>query len=329
MNPVAIPEQATSAPESSSPKPKVWQRPTFRIAVSTIILILLFTILPAKQILAAVKRIPPVLGLGLLCAYLGLHLLGVVKWRILINSAGANLGLFAATRCYYGGLFGNVFLPSLVGGDVVRAGMAFFHSRSKSAIVLGSLMDRVQDVLGLATITALGVLLLPGTLDYRTHKVFWMLTGILVLGGVVCLAAVVAVPARKLPFKARRLMAKLRRGVRSMYRRPAKMILAFVLGMGLQVSQVAINFCLGEATGLHISPKLWLFAWPLAKISALLPVTQGGIGVRDAALIGLLAPFGIPPTSAAAVSLTFQAIVLTGGLIAGFIAFVLGRYARK
>jgi glycosyltransferase 2 family protein len=329
MNPAVTSEQAPAAPEISSPRPKVWQRPAFRIAGSTIILILLFTILPAKQIVAAVKRIPPVLGLGLLCAYLGLHLLGVVKWRILINSAGANLGIFAATRCYYGGLFGNVFLPSLVGGDVVRGGMAFFYSRSKSAIVLGSLMDRVQDVLGLATITAIGVLLLPGTLDYRTHKIFWMLTGILVLGGVLCLAAIVAMPARKLPFKARRLMAKLRRGVRSMYRRPAKMILAFILGMGLQVSQVAINFWLGEATGLHISPTLWLFAWPLAKISALLPVTQGGIGVRDAALIGLLAPFGIAPASAAAVSLTFQAIVLAGGLIAGFIAFLLGRYARK
>ncbi|HEY6339990.1 MAG TPA: lysylphosphatidylglycerol synthase transmembrane domain-containing protein [Bryobacteraceae bacterium] len=329
MTPAATTEKEALPPEISASKPKVWQRPWFRIAGSAIILILLFTILPAKQIVAAVKRIPPVLGLGLLCGYLGLHLLGVVKWRILINSAGADLGLFAATRCYYGGLFGNVFLPSLVGGDVVRAGMAFSHSRSKSAIVLGSLMDRVQDVLGLATITAIGVLLLPGTLDYRTHKLFWMLTGVLVLGGAACLGLVIAVPARKLPFKARRLMAKLRRGVRSMYRRPAKMILAFLLGMGLQVSQVAINFWLGEATGLHISPKLWLFAWPLAKISALLPVTQGGIGVRDAALISLLAPFGIAPASAAAVSLTFQAIVLTGGLIAGFIAFVLGRHARK
>lgn len=329
MTPAAIPQKETLVPEISASKPKIWKRPWFRIAGSAIILILLFTILPGKQIVAAVKRIPPVLGLGLLCAYLGLHLLGVMKWRILINSAGANLGLFSAIRCYYGGLFGNIFLPSLVGGDVVRAGMAFFYSPSKSAIVLGSLMDRVQDVLGLATITAIGVLLLPGTLDYRTHKVFWMLTGVLVLGGATCLGLLIAVPARKLPFKARRLMAKLRRGIRSMYRRPAKMILAFILGMGLQTSQVAINFFLGEATGLHISPRLWLFAWPLAKISALLPVTQGGIGVRDAALIGLLAPFGIAPTSAAAVSLTFQAIVLTGGLIAGFIAFVLGRYARK
>jgi glycosyltransferase 2 family protein len=329
MTPSVISLKDNHAPENSAPTPKIWQRPWFRIAASALVLLLLFTFLPGRQILASIKRIPPVLGLGLLCAYLGLHLLGVVKWRILINSAGADLDFFPAIRCYYGGLFGNIFLPSLVGGDVVRAGMAFLHSRSKSAIVLGSLMDRVQDVLGLAAVTGFGILLLPGTLDYRTHKVFWTLAALLALGGASCVAALVAIPARKLPFKARRLMAKLRRGVRSMYRKPARMIAAFILGMGLQVSQVAINYSLGEATGIHISPGLWLFAWPLAKITALVPVTQGGIGVRDAALVGLLAPFGVPAARTAAVSLTFQAIVLIGGLVAGFISFLMGKYGRR
>jgi glycosyltransferase 2 family protein len=37
-----------------------------------------------------------------------------------------------------------------------------------------------------------------------------------------------------------------------------------------------------------------LFAWPLAKIAAVVPITQGGIGVREAALVVLLAPFGAP-----------------------------------
>jgi len=36
---------------------------------------------------------------------------------------------------------------------------------------------------------------------------------------------------------------------------------------------------------------VWLFAWPLGRISVLLPVTQGGIGVREAAL----AAFGAAP----------------------------------
>jgi uncharacterized membrane protein YbhN (UPF0104 family) len=72
---------------------------------------------------------------------------------------------------------------------------------------------------------------------------------------------------------------------------------------------------------------MWLFAWPLAKLSALVPITQGGIGVREATLVGLLAPFGAPPVFTAAVGLLFQAIVISGGLIAGLIALLIGRFS--
>jgi uncharacterized membrane protein YbhN (UPF0104 family) len=63
----------------------------------------------------------------------------------------------------------------------------------------------------------------------------------------------------------------------------------------------------------------------MAKLSALVPVTQGGLGVREAALAGLLAPFGVEPVLAVAAGLAFQAVVITGGLAGGGIATLLGR----
>jgi uncharacterized membrane protein YbhN (UPF0104 family) len=68
------------------------------------------------------------------------------------------------------------------------------------------------------------------------------------------------------------------------------------------------------------------FAWPLAKLSALLPVTQGGIGVREAALAALLAPFGAPAVLTVAVGLAWEAIIISGGLIAGLVSFLLGQF---
>lgn len=307
------------------PPPKFWRSPFIRIGGSAVILTLLLTYLPFQQVLSAMKRIPPQLGVGLLFAYLGLHLVGVVKWRLLINLAGADMTFVQSVRCYYGGLFANIFLPSLVGGDVVRAGMAFLVSRSRPAIVLGSVMDRLQDVAGLAAVAAAGALLLPRSLDPQSRKVFWAIGGILAIAGVLGVGAMFVLPARKFPRKIRRIMAKLRRGVRSMYSHPGRMFLCFTLGVILQVSQIAINYWLGEASGLHIAFGLWLFAWPLAKLSALVPITQGGIGVREAALVALLAPFGAPPVQTAAVGLIFQAIVIGGGLIGGIAALLIGR----
>lgn len=315
--------------QESKAKPKFWRSPYFRYGGSTLVLLLLLTYLPHKQVFAAIGRIPPAAGLALLGVYLVLHLLGVVKWRLLINLAGADLTFPQTVRCYYWGLFGNIFLPSLVGGDLVRAGMAFLFSRSRAAIVLGSLMDRVQDVGGLLGVTLIGVLFLPGSLDHHTRRTIWMAAALLAVGGLAGVGSLFVIPARKFPFKARRIMVKLRRGVFSMYRSPGRMLLCFLVGMVLQVSQVMVNYALAEILGLHLPFSMWLFAWPLAKLSALLPVTQGGIGVREVALVSLLSSFGAPPVQVAAVGLTFQAIVITGGLVGGILATVMGRLSRS
>lgn len=311
-------------PDSNS-KPKYWRVMAVRVGGSTLILAALLYFVPFHQVWSAIRRIPPFLGFGLLCLYLLLHLLGVTKWRILINLAGADLTFLQAARCYYLGLFGNNFLPSLVGGDFVRAGLAFRFSRSKTAIVLGSLIDRVQDVIGLLGVAAIGALLLPRALDPHSRKVFVGVGILLAAGGVLCAGAIYMIPVRKFPFKIRRIMVQLRRGMRSVYKSRGQVVLCFCIGMVLQILQVAINFPLSEASGLHIPFYFWLFAWPLAKLSSLLPVTQGGIGVREVALVALLAPLGATPALTAAVGLVFEAITIIGGLMAGVIAFVIGR----
>jgi uncharacterized membrane protein YbhN (UPF0104 family) len=62
----------------------------------------------------------------------------------------------------------------------------------------------------------------------------------------------------------------------------------------------------------------------LAKLSAVLPVTQGGVGVREAALAVLFASFGVPAALAVAVGLVWQAVVITGGVVSGPLAMALG-----
>lgn len=296
-----------------------------RLGGSALILASLLYFLPLRQLGSTLERIPPALSLGLLCIYLGLHFLGVAKWRILINIAGADLTFLQAARCYYLGLFGNNFLPSLVGGDFVRASLAFRFSRSKTAVVLGSLIDRVQDVIGLLLVAAIGALLVPRALDAHSRRVFVGVGILLTIGGALGIGSLFVVPVRRFPFKIRRIMVQLRRGIRSVYRSPGRVLLCFCTGVVLQTLQIAINFPLAEASGLHIPFYAWLFAWPLAKLSSLLPVTQGGIGVREVALVALLAPLGAPPVLTAAVGLVFEAITIVGGVIAGIMALVMGR----
>ena len=112
-----------------------------------------------------------------------------------------------------------------------------------------------------------------------------------------------------------------------MHSHPGRVLLCLCLGIILQCCQVALNLWLGWICGLHLAFSPWLFAWPLAKLSALLPLTQGGIGVREAALVGLLAPFSVSPVITVAGGLVFEATTIIGQLSAGVIAFLMGRFS--
>lgn len=294
-----------------------------RIAATVVVLALLAWWLPFDELWSAMRSVPLATWPLAVAVYLGAHLLGVVKWRLLVNTAGAGLRATQAVHAYYWGLFGNLFLPSLVGGDVVRAGVAMRHARSKSAVLLGSLVDRVQDIIGLGALAGVGAFLAPRALDETSRRIF---LGFLVFLGAGALGALLLLrffPARVVPFRARRLLVRVRRAVRATAARPQALVTAFTLGIALQSVLILLNWELGRLIGIDIPLHVWFFVWPLAKIAGLAPVTQGGIGVREAAQAALFAPFGVGAVQAVATGLVFEVVIITGGLLAGGLTVVM------
>ena len=319
-------DEPVNAPAVAVPRDRpAWRHPAVRIAGSALILAALFVVLPFSEMRDALGRVPWWVWPVALSTYLVLHLVGVAKWRILINAAGAGLSFAECARAYYWGLFGNTFLPSIVGGDVVKAGVALRAARSRSGLVLGSLVDRLLDVLGLAAVAGVGALLSPLALDPQSRRIFVGLGVLLLVAGLACVAILAVLPLRRLPFRVRRRLVHVRRALRATAGRPSAVASAFLLGMLLQTALVVLNAWLGNVIGISIPLYVWLFVWPLAKISGLLPVTQGGIGVREAAQAALFAPFGVSAVKAVATGLVFEVVIISGGLLGGAIAWALGR----
>lgn len=307
----------------------LWKRRWFRVAGSLTILALLFTVLPLDELWQALTRIPLALWPAAVGGFLLLHALGAAKWRLVVNTAGSGLTMRQALRFYYAGLFGNTFLPSVVGGDVVRAGLALRESRSAAGIVLGSVVDRTLDIVALAAVAGTGVLLLPTALDAQSRGIFLGLAIAFGVAGTATVLLLLLLPARRFPYRVRRRLVKFRTAGRAIAERPAAMLLALAMGVSLQFGLLLMSVGLGHVCGLDAPLRVWLFVWPLAKISALLPVTQGGLGVREAAQAALFAPFGVPAVLAVAVSLVWQAVLITGGFVGGGVAWLLGRAHQR
>jgi uncharacterized membrane protein YbhN (UPF0104 family) len=312
----------------TEPQAHPWRGFALRAGGSAVILALLLRFLPLDQLWERMRQVSPGEWLLVLLGYMCAHMISVTKWRLMVNLAGAELNWLQAARCYFAGLFSNLFLPSLVGGDVVRAGLGLKLAQSRAGVLLGSFLDRLLDVAVMAVVAGVGTLLVPGALSEKSRRVFWFVAAVLALAVAGAMAALWLLARRGVPFKVRRQLVKLRRAWRSMAQQPKYVLLAVSLGLTSQLTFLTMMAVLAAACGLHLEYRLWVFAFPLAKLSALTPATLGGIGVREAALGALLRPFGVTFATGVAVGLMWETIVVAGGLLAGLIMLAAGRSAR-
>jgi uncharacterized membrane protein YbhN (UPF0104 family) len=289
---------------------------------SVLALYVLFRFLPARQVWNTLGLLDKRLWILATLGYLAAHVIGAAKYRLVLNMGGAQLSVRNAARCYFAGLFGSLFLPSLIGGDILRIAMALRVGKSKAAVLMGSFVDRVSDFTALVLLAAVGASLVPGGLDAKNRRIFIFVIAAVAVVAVVVLASVALLPVGRLPFGWRRRLAQMRDAGREILRQPRTMLKALSMSVVVQVSFISLNVVLAEACGLRLPYRVWVFAWPLAKLSAAVPITQAGIGVREVALAGLLRPFGAPATLSVATGLAWDVVVVGGAIAGGLFALI-------
>src|SRR5258707_1706855 len=87
------------------------------LAAAAVIGVLL-RFLPLHLLAEAIRRVPVATFLAIVLGYLCAHTVGIAKWRMVVNAAGAQLDFRTSAQCYAGGLFGTLFLPSIICGDL-------------------------------------------------------------------------------------------------------------------------------------------------------------------------------------------------------------------
>src|SRR6266403_147434 len=317
-----------SADPQQQESSRSWIFLTARWAAALLILGILFYLLPVAPFRNALSRIPLTRFIAVLLIYLVALTGGITKWHTVVNSAGAQLSFAASAQCYTSGLFGALFLPSIIGGDVARLAVGISRSPHPAAVVTGNVADRFLDVAAQLTLVSLGFILLPGSLPVALqaparHLLF---AGAAVAAIVLLLALILHRPLlRGHSIRFRRRLAQIRHAIRSISRHPHRLLFGWLLGTSVQGTYIVLTALLAISCGLALPLRVWLFAWPLAKMAAVLPITQGGIGVREAALVLLLAPFGAPAARVLATGIVWEGVIIAGGLLAGLTALLLRR----
>lgn len=283
-----------------------------------------FAVLPLGDVGRALTSIAVLPWSLMLAAYLVGHVVAGLKWRVLI---GTDLGVGAALRAHFAGLGANLFLPGTAGGDIVRAVVGMRSSGAKTALALGSLIDRLIDTAGLLVLSGAAVIAigLPAAGITSRFAIAAGLVVALLVSVALCLCLLPCVAKRLPGLLSHRATEQVSAAWIAMTRRPLRIFGVFIVSMMIQALFVVLSSKIGNVMGVDVSIAVWLFAWPLAKLLSVLPLGIAGLGVREAGLAALMLPFGADPSAVVAAGLAWQSVVFTGGGIGALIFVLLTR----
>jgi len=289
---------------------------------SALLLVLIFWFLPFGDIVRALSSISPAIFLSVICLFFLAHIAAAIKWWLLL---GRGIPLNLAIRAHFAGLAANLCLPGAAGGDVVRATLAQRALNDGSKVLAVALVDRLIDMLALISLAGVGFVFAKQSGTNIAPITIAAVFLISVAIGIALLPKLLPLPwkiAPRLPGKT--LAAKFGDAISTLGQNPVLLAALFVFSAAIQFGLVSISWCLALGVNADVTLSQWMFAWPLAKVIAVIPISLNGLGLREAALAANLSTFGANPALIVAAGLIWQAVLFIAGGIGAIILLISG-----
>jgi len=258
-----------------------------------------------------------------------LHSLGLLisayRWQILIQAQGDSVPLGFLVKSYLVGSFFNNFLPTRIGGDVVRIWDSSRYSQSlvkSSAIVLVERLTGIMVLLVFALVASLFRLEMAQNIPVIWVALLFSLLGLLFVAAF--FTPLFAKVLKKIPEKGvwRKLKPKIFtfRETILIYRdKKLYFFKALFWAFLLQVNVILHYFLIGNALHLKIHLIDYFIFIPIVHLILIIPITISGFGLREGIYIEVFKFYGISAPTAVSFSfidVIFQLIVgLVGAVI--------------
>ena len=261
----------------------------------------------AAQVAQTLRAVPIWVIFGAVAFYWAGQVLSAYKWQLLLRARGTRVSLVQCCRIYAAGMFGNLWLPTNVGGDALRATLLIKSAPDlgKADALASIAVERLTGFAALLIIAA-GALLLRGASAQGWQTLAISLLIFVALGILWWALSRIHHP------KIARLQSALAFYARPQHR--AVLAQAMALSFAFQASQVLLNIGLAWASGLDLPARLFWWLGPLLSLSGLIPAGIGGLGVREAAAVALLRDWPVSVGAVVGWSLLWQATVWIASL---------------
>lgn len=302
--------------DASEPRKNPYGAFAIRGALGIAVVALLLRHYDARPVFLALSRERLSYFIAAIVLYLGSQVMSAWRWHLLARINGID-GPFRESLAYYFiGIFTNLFVPGLVGGDAARAlYLGRRHQRLAEAIA-SVVADRGIGLLALFWFAA------GCALTMRAVKLPPSILHVTVSIGAVALVGWLTSPLlARLAMKLGGRLGRLVEPILPYLHKPVALLPAIALSILLQATLAMCQYLLGRGLGLDTSLATFMLCVPIANVFASLPITLNGLGVREAAYLVLFGYAGLARPDTIALGLLWFASTLIGGLT-GIYAFV-------
>jgi glycosyltransferase 2 family protein len=231
--------------------------------------------------------------------------LAAERWRMILKFFRISLSRFDALSFYLAGTFYGLALPGVLGGDVVRIALCRSKTDSPSFSILSSVtIERGLGLWGVSLIGSLGTLMISSALRDEIGFSVQLISPAVAIGVPLSLL---------LAFLLVHYFGQLRftlRFVEGIYKHIDKIVLlardlpaslalkTLFLSTAFQSSDILIFYYFGSLLQIDIPFTFYIFVIPIVYLSTVLPISLGGVGIREGVLVWFLTMLGTPASDA-------------------------------
>lgn len=295
-----------------------------KAVVSVGLLAVLFSRVDVSRLWAVARDASLIWLGGALLLYFAMVLASAVRWGVLLSAQNVRLPFGFLTQSFLVATFFNNFLPSNIGGDVIRIADTAPAAGSKTLATTVILVDRALGLTALFVVAAAGAFAawLSG-IDVPGSGWLWLACAALLAAAILVIAmpdfvGYLLAPVRALnkPWLTERAQ-RLEEAVMRFGKAPSVLAGAFGAALVVQITIVAFYLLTAKGLSVQLPTLLGAVLIPVSLAVQMAPISINGFGVREAVFAFFFRRFGLPADAAVALSLVSTGMVMGLSLVGG------------
>ncbi len=291
-----------------------------QVTVSIVLIIFLLRLINVTDMLFLLKNINIYFFIILLALNTFDRFFMAYKWHLLLKVKDNSISFFSVIKTYYIGTLIGFFLPTTVGGDLVRVVVLRSEKKSGSDVLSSVILERMLGFIAGAILASVTAFFLISFFELNVWR-FLGIAGIILLLFVIIIVVsfnkkIIDRIDRNERLSGNFLLSKLKKLYLSYAEyKNHKGVLALFLGLSIleQFVPVIGNYLASLALNLEIPFIYFLLIIPIVQLISKVPVSFEGIGINEGLMVYFFGLLGLSKTGAFSIGMLghFAVIVAT------------------